>query len=186
MMKLPALSRAAAAQAIRPACAAPARLDSGVIRRFLDTTATEFGLAAPAQTPLRARTRRATAEGAATRPKCTQPKSTALAIATTLLGLTLATPAAAISGRNNYPLIVTPVQSGSEQDEEFGQIRVGIFDTAGQRLLHAQVHGRTRLGALPAGEYTVEVSSAAGSSIHQVKLGPGERGIVRYGGRLQA
>ncbi len=185
MMKLPTLSRATVAQAIRPERTVPARIDPGVIRRFLDTTATAFALDAPVQKPLRARTKRTAASGTAARSKFTPPKSTALAIATTLLGLTLAAPAAAIAGRNNYPLIVTPVQSGSEQDEEFGQIRVGIFDTAGQRLLHAQVHGRTRLGALPAGEYTVEVSSAAGSSIHQVKLGPGERGIVRYG-RLQA
>ncbi len=176
-MKIPALSRSAAPGTVQTA---PARLDPAIVRSFLDASANAFELAAPEQKSLKARPRRAAANGKAAQPK----SSTALAIATTLLGLTLASPA--IGGRNHYPLIVTPVQSGAEQDEEFGQVRVGIFDTSGQRVLHAQVHGRTRLGALPPGEYTVEVSSAAGSSIHQVKLGPGERGVVRYGARPQA
>lgn len=145
------------------------RLDPAVIRNFLHAAATALAVAPRA---VAARARR----GA--KPE-SQPRSSALVIATTLLGLSLSAPTLAGRGEH-YPLIVTPVQTGSGH-EEAEQIRVGIFATNGQRLVQAQVHGRSRVGALPPGEYTVEVSSATGSSIHQVKLGPGEPGIVRYG-----
>lgn len=149
------------------------RFDPAVVRDFLHTAATALAIA-PRATVARARAKRSARSGDP------QPRSGALAIATTLLGLTLAAPA--IGGRGEqYPLIVTPVQTGSGH-EEAEQIRVGIFSPEGQRLVHAQVHGRSRVGALPAGEYTVRVSSATGSSTHHVKLGPGEPGIVRYGG----
>lgn len=158
--------------------AAPAttggRLDPAIVRDFLRTAATALAIA-PRAAVARARAKRSTKSGDP------QPRSSgALAIATTLLGLTLAAPAIGSRGEQ-YPLIVTPVQTGSGH-EEAEQIRVGIFATNGQRLVQAQVHGRSRVGALPAGEYTVQVSSATGSSVHQVKLGPGEPGIVRYGG----
>ncbi len=101
-----------------------------------------------------------------------------IAIAATLFGLTLST--IDVEGQvEAYPVIVTPAHSNSGQDE-IEQVRVGVFDNSGQRLLHAQVHGRSRLGALPAGEYRVEISYTGGTSSYQVKLGPGQRGIVRY------
>lgn len=149
-----------------------APLDPGVVRDFLRHAASALGIGAGEGA---ARPRRSLA-----RKRNSQTRPGALVIATTLLGLTLAAPA--IGGRGEqYPLIVTPLQTGSGH-EEAEQIRVGIFDTKGQRLVQAQVHGRSRVGALPAGEYTVEVSSATGSSTYQVRLGPGEPGIVRYGG----
>lgn len=156
----------------QPTTPANGRLDPAVIRDFLHAAATALAVA-PRTVAARARARRSARSES-------QPRSGALVIATTLLGLTLSAPALAEQGEQ-YPLIVTPVQTGSGH-EEAEQVRVGIFATNGQRLVQAQVHGRSRVGALPAGEYTVEVSSATGSSTHQVKLGPGEPGIVRYGG----
>lgn len=156
-----------------PPTPAPGRLDPTVVRDFLHAAATALAIA-PRAVVARARAKRSTKSGD------TQPRTGALAIATTLLGLTLAAPA--IGGRGDqYPLIVTPVQTGSGH-EEAEQIRVGIFSPTGQRLVQAQVHGRSKVGALPPGEYMVQVSSANGESTHQVKLGPGEPGIVRYGG----
>ncbi|NMG34909.1 hypothetical protein GRF61_10705 [Azoarcus sp. TTM-91] len=153
------------------------QLDNEVVGAFLQASSTALDVA----TPAKPRKRSKKADGSES------SRSGALALAATLLGITLAAPAPAIAARNNhYPLIVTPLQSSAGGQEEIEQVRVGIFDTAGQRLLHAQVHGRSKLGALPPGEYTVEVSSAAGSTTHQVKLGPGQRGIVRYGGQQAA
>ncbi|ANQ86837.1 hypothetical protein [Azoarcus olearius] len=146
------------------------RLDPAVVDDFLHTAATALEVKPAAARGRSARTGR----------KEQPVRSGALALATTLLGLTLSAPALAARGEQ-YPLIVTPVQTGSGH-EEAEQVRVGIFSTSGQRLVQAQVHGRSRVGALPPGEYTVEVSSATGSSIHHVKLGPGQPGIVRYGG----
>ena len=147
------------------------QFDPAIIDAFILKSAESLGVKKPA-----ARARRATGRRLASREKLLNKKTTALTLAAAaLLGMALTTPEI---GAQHYPLTIAPVPSTQGQDEQ--RVRVGIFDANGQRVLHAQVHGRTQLGPLPAGDYIVEVSSSAGLGSHKVQLGPGKRAVVRY------
>ena len=80
---------------------------------------------------------------------------------------------------NHFPLVVQPVLPKAEIDT-LDQVRVAVFDENGQRVLHALVHGRCKLGPLPAGKYTVEIATRGHDGAHKVKLGPGSAGVVKY------
>lgn len=110
--------------------------------------------------------------------KATAPRSMAAA----LLGLeALPIPMAASEqdDSTHFPLVVQPVLPKTEIDT-LDQVRVAVFDENGQRMLHALVHGRCKLGPLPAGKYTVEIATRGHEGLHQVKLGPGSAGVVKY------
>lgn len=147
------------------------QFDTVVIDKFMEKSAEALAVKTPAT-----KNRRSIGRRLSTRNKVLNKKTTALTIAAAaLLGMALTTPE--VNARH-YPLTIAPVPSMQGQDEQ--RVRVGIFDANGQRVLHAQVHGRTQLGPLPAGDYIVEVSSAAGLGSHKVQLGPGKRAVVRY------
>ena len=109
----------------------------------------------------------------------TAPRSMAAA----LLGLeVLPSPMAAPQATKevaHFPLIVQPVLPKTEIDT-LDQVRVGVYDENGQRMVHALVHGRCKLGPLPAGKYTVEIATRGHEGTHEVKLGPGSSGVVKY------
>jgi ABC-type phosphonate transport system ATPase subunit len=59
-------------------------------------------------------------------------------------------------------------------------IQVKVMDAEGRRILLARAHGNITLGPLPAGEYRLQLRSGGNIEEHDMKLGSGKRGLLRY------
>ena len=78
-----------------------------------------------------------------------------------------------------FPLKLRPsLSAGAEVAEK--PIQVKVMDADGRRILLARAHGNITLGPLPAGEYKLQLRSGGTTEEHALKLGTGQRGLLRY------
>jgi hypothetical protein len=78
-----------------------------------------------------------------------------------------------------FPLKLRPALSAAKEVGE-KPIQVKVMDSEGRRILLARAHGNITLGPLPAGEYRLQLRSGATTEEHDMKLGSGKRGLLRY------
>ena len=78
-----------------------------------------------------------------------------------------------------FPLKLRPALSAAKEVGE-KPIQVKVMDAEGRRILLARAHGNITLGPLPAGEYRLQLRSGGNIEEHDMKLGSGKRGLLRY------
>jgi len=78
-----------------------------------------------------------------------------------------------------FPLKLRPALTAAKEVGE-KPIQVKVMDAEGRRILLARAHGNITLGPLPAGEYRLQLVSGATTEEHDMKLGAGKRGLLRY------
>jgi len=78
-----------------------------------------------------------------------------------------------------FPLKLRPALSAAKEVGE-KPIQVKVMDAEGRRILLARAHGNITLGPLPAGEYRLQLRSGGTIEEHDMKLGSGKRGLLRY------
>ena len=78
-----------------------------------------------------------------------------------------------------FPLKLAP-RIGSTEEDVADPIRVRVLDAQGRCVLNARTHGKCTVGPLPAGNYKVQLQAGTFVEEHELRLGSGKRGLLRY------